>query len=61
MPCFIAVCGQREMRPGGESCPFELLVRHKWRRKIGPKCIGSSPRASAEGQLPMLFRARDSE
>ena len=61
MPLFITVCRQREMRTRGESCTFELLVTHQWRRHIGPKCIGSSPRASIELQLPGSGRARGSE
>jgi len=55
------VCGQNGNGYWGESCTFELLVTHKWRRQIGPKCIGSSPRALAEWQLSMLSRARGSE
>ena len=62
MHLFITTGKQRKMLRGRvETCTFELLVTHKWQRQIGPKCIGSSPRAPTAWQLSELFWARDSE
>jgi len=59
MYSFIQSVGKRKW-VRGESRAFEFLVTHTWQRQMGPQYIGSSPRALAGWQLPMLLRARSS-
>jgi hypothetical protein len=53
-----AVCRQTEMGTGRVARAFAFLVTYKWQRQMGPKYIGSSPRALAGWQLSMRSRAR---